>query len=228
MKVSEFSNVVAGDDLARSNLFSIEVYPPANLNVLGPFYNAGELGGAIENLSYKAKQVSIPGKSIGTIDNKRFGPIFKVANDLIVDTVAMTFMCSEDYKEHRFFDGWVSAIMGTVGEQPKPRQLYTVSYYDDYVSKVRIIPLDRRGGAVATVELIEAYPSALGPIEYTWGDGQVAEFTVTWTFRDWHHLTPDGWWADSDTTGDGRFETFDPEVLDKVMGDNNNYGGPAK
>ena len=139
----------------------------------GDFYTGADVEkGGTKFLSYKAKQVSIPGKTLGTIDAKRFGPIFKVANDLIIDTTTMTFMCGEDYAEHRFFDGWISSVIGQVKHgtgvsdlSPKVdhRQVYTLSYYNDYVGMVRIIPLDRQGGAIANVVLIENQPVLRNP-----------------------------------------------------------------
>jgi len=233
MQISDFNEVIS-TDFARNNLYSIEIYMPRGhkgmgmaghkeTGLLGEFYTGAdkEKGGAAF-LSYKAKQVAIPGKTIGTIDTKRFGPIFKVANDLIVDTTSMTFMCGEDMAEHRFFDGWMSAIIGQVkhgtghsrGAPKTHRQVYTLSYYHDYVGEVRIIPLDRQGGSIANVVLMEAYPTNIGPIEYVWGsEGEVATFTVTWAYKDWNHTDPEhGWWADSSELPQGAEIPFEKIV----------------
>jgi len=205
MRVSDFNKIVQGNDqdLARNNLYSIEVFMPrGHGGEFGNFYTSGDKAGIKETLSYMAKTVTLPGKSIGTIDAKRFGPVYKVANDLIVDTVSMTFMSSADYKEHKFFDGWISGIMGQI-KNPKSRQVYTLSYYYDYVGQVNIIPLDRQGGAAAQITLMEAYPTNVGPIEFAWGDaGEVATFTVTWSFKDWNHTQTSGWSADTDKSDD--------------------------
>jgi len=198
MRVSEFNNIVSGKDgdLARNNLYSIEVYMPrGHGGEFGNFYTRGDTAGIKEKLSYMAKSVTLPSKALGTIPAKRFGPVYKVANDLTIDTASMTFMCSEDYREHLFFDGWISGIMGQI-HNPKDRQVYTLSYYYDYVGQVNIIPLDRQGGAAAQVTLMEAYPTDIGAIEFAWGAGDVATFTVTWSFKDWNHTNPAGWSAD--------------------------------
>jgi len=217
MQISDFNLLLQAGretDFQRPNLYSIEIGLPApgsatnGTGFFGKFYNMGDEGDT-KGLSYMAKSVSVPGKSIGTIDAKRFGPVFKVANDMIVDTVSMTFMLSEDWREHKFFDGWVSGIMGHVKEGTgttvgKNRQLYTLSYYEEYVSSVSIIPLDRQGGAVATIYLHEAYPTNVGPVEMAWGEaGEIATFNVTWSFRDWFHVKPEGWWADTSDKPDG-------------------------
>lgn len=221
MKVTEFNNMLVGDDFARTNLYSVEISRPQGMMAedqatgiknFGEMYNGAGGEEVQKGLSYMAKSVSVPGKSIGTIDNKRFGPVWKVANDLIMDTVSMTFMLSEDWREHKFFEGWIAGIMGYVGKGTGStsdhtggvRQLYTLSYYKDYIGTVNIIPLDRQGGSVTTITLYEAYPTALGPVELTWGDsGEVASFTVTWSFRDWYHGHSGGWWASSDDVEEG-------------------------
>ncbi len=202
MRVSDFNKIVQGKDgdLARNNLYSIEVYMPGGHGgEFGNFYTGGDEPGIKEKLSYMAKTVTLPSKALGTIPAKRFGPVYKVANDLILDTASMTFMCSDDYREHLFFDGWISGIMGQI-KNPKTRQVYTLSYYNDYVGQVNIIPLDRRGAPAAQVTLMDAYPTNVGPIEFAWGDaGEVATFTVTWAFYDWNHTPPAGWGADTET-----------------------------
>ena len=200
MRVTDFNKIVSGEsaELARNNLYSIEVYMPrGHGGEFGNFYTRGDEAGIKEKLSYMAKSVTLPSKALGTIPAKRFGPVYKVANDLTIDTASMTFMCSEDYREHLFFDGWISGIMGQI-HNPKDRQVYTLSYYYDYVGQVNIIPLDRQGGAAAQVTLMEAYPTDIGAIEFAWGDaGDVATFTVTWSFKDWNHTNPAGWSADT-------------------------------
>lgn len=185
MDYAKFKNqYVVGDDYARNNLYEVQVGLPPGL---GAFYNNAQ-SISTDRLSYMIKQVTVPGKSLGTIDARRFGPVFKVANDMIVDTVAMTVMLSTDYREHALFEGWISAVTGVVKAQDK-RQKYTLSYYEQYVSWVDIIPVLRVGeSAPVKISLEEAYPTNVGPIELSWGsDGQVAEFNVTWSFRDWHY-----------------------------------------
>lgn len=197
MKISEFSNQAYGSyyDYLRTNLFSVEFYKPTGLP---EFYN-GASDANTKRLSYMCKSISIPGKSVGTIDAKRFGPIFKVANDMIVDTVAMTFMCSaQDMLEHRFFEGWIAAITGNVKDAG--RQKYTLSYYDQYWSTLRIVPVTRlHAQQTPSVVLEEAYPTNVGPIELAWGDSSdVATFTVTFTMRDWRWDGDSTYWADSE------------------------------
>ena len=189
MHVSQFQNQTnVGDDYARNNLYAVEIGLPSGLP---GFYNNAQSQGN-ENLSYRVKQVTLPGKSLGTIDARRFGPVFKVANDMIVDTVAMTMMLSPDYREHALFEGWISAVSGFNADVVEGKQQkYTLAYYEQYISWVNIIPLNRQfENEASAIILEEAYPTNVGPVELSWGsEGQVAEFTLTWSFRDWHYFS---------------------------------------
>ena len=195
MNIREFNKQMVNGEYARTNLYSVQISMPPGIE----FYHRTE-DVTTEDLAYRAKSVSLPGKSLGTIEARRFGPVFKVANDLIVDTVAISFVCSPSHLEHRFFEGWISAIMGRDAQWvEKKRQIYTLSYYDSYVGSVDIIPL-KRGFTIeedtAHVTLLEAYPTNVGPIAFAWGESsEVASFDVTFSFRDyiWTAKGEDNW-----------------------------------
>ena len=55
----------------------------------------------------------------------------------------------------------------------------------------------------------------LDQLEYTWSsEGEIAQFTVTWAFRDWNHTDPEhGWWADSNEVATGSV----PEPAEKKV-----------
>ena len=78
MQIDDFNKVIAGEDFARNNMYSIEIYMPkghkgqgqtGSGEFFGEFYtSADKEQGGTKFLSYKAKQVSILCKTIGTID----------------------------------------------------------------------------------------------------------------------------------------------------------------
>ncbi len=193
MLVSQFSNLVYSGDLARTNLYEIHF---GNIKQQESFYT--KLGRTIPNelLKYQAKSVSMPNKALGTVDVKRFGATFKMANDVIAGEVSVTFNLSDDYRERHFFDGWLSAIGGRdVWTEYKELQsdefgmnedtVYTMLYYDDYVTTMYIETMKRSGKQSQVIELIEAYPTNVGSVDLSYGDGAIAQFTVTFAIRDW-------------------------------------------
>ena len=185
MNVNQFANQVSGKmDYGRTNLFQVTI--PAKVE--NP-YNDSEYD-AQEELRFMAKAASLPGKSLGTIDVKRFGAIYKIANDAIVDTFPMTVMCSGDMRERRYFDAWISGIHGQDGDMVAA-DLFRMKYYDDYTSVVVIESFGRDGNVEYSAVLQEAYPTSLGAVDLSWDTGDVATFTVNFTYRNWFEVPAD-------------------------------------
>jgi len=167
MNYEAFGNQLASGEYARSNLFEVVLY--VNNQMDGP-------GVIPETLRFMIKTASLPGKQLGEVQVKRFGAQFKMANDMIVDTLPMTVICSSDMRS----DTGHSA------------DRYRMAYYDDYTTKMTITSLDREGGEVYAVMLDEAWPNNLGQVELSWDNSEVSTFTVTMAFRDWFEVATDG------------------------------------
>jgi len=183
MNVNQFQNQVSGYmDYGRTNLFQVSI--PGSWE---DAYNLSEYAG--NDIRFMAKGASLPGKSLGTIDVKRFGAIYKIANDAIVDTFPITVLCSADMRERKFFDAWLSGIHGQLKGKYKTgeinKELYRMMYYDEYTSQVYVESFGRDGRCEYMVELQEAYPTSLGAVDLSWDTGDVATFTVNFTFRNW-------------------------------------------
>jgi len=188
MNVNQFANQLSDKlDYGRTNLFQVTI--PGTWQ---DSYNLSEYNGT--DLRFMAKAASLPGKSLGTIDVKRFGAIYKVANDAIVDQFSITVLCSGDMKERKFFDAWISGIHGQTKDNYTDGQtnsdLYRMMYYDEYINKVYVESFGRDGKCEYMVELQEAYPTNLGAVDLSWDTGDVATFTVAFTFRNWVEVPP--------------------------------------
>lgn len=183
---------------ARNNLFSVELHTP-HQNGVDKFYNGGSTGAAgpgHHTLPLRIKTAQFPGKSLGTLDLKRFGPQFKIVNDVMFEPVTWTVMCSSDMREWQFFDGWMSFIHGTgVVSEVDKHKMWRPQYYDDYVGACTMRMLDKsvnnEGDFNDTygIAMFDVYPQSISAIEMSWGsEGQVAEFTVTMWYRYWFGL----------------------------------------
>ena len=228
MNISEFSDQLTSGDYARTNLYHVRL---GHIKGQDQFYHQKGRDYNSDEMRFMVKQVTLPGKSLGTVDTKRFGAIFKVANDVIVDTCTMTIICSADMRERVFFEGWIDYIYnmnaavnlttgyegyddegnysnditgGRAGRQyyddvtGNKKKVYRMAYYNDYISKLSVDTYDRTGGVAYNVDMLEAYPTNLGPVELSWGDsGEVASFSVTFSYRDWFaNLESQDEWTD--------------------------------
>jgi hypothetical protein len=174
MNYEAFGNQLISGDYARSNLFEVTISPSRKMD--GP-------GVIPETMSFMIKTAALPGKQLGEVQVKRFGAQFKMANDMIVDTLPMTIICSKDMRERRFITAWIEGIHGSdTGHYKDP---YRMAYYDDYTTTVTITSIDRQGNDVYAVQLHEAWPNNMGQVDLSWENSEISTFTVTLAFRDW-------------------------------------------
>lgn len=190
MKVEDFNKQLKSGDYARSNLYTMHFGHIASQKL---FYREIARNLNIDDLSFMSKNVTLPAKSLGTLDVKRFGAAFKLANDVIVDTMTMTIICNSDMRERVFFENWMAFIGGrtlasksTNSSGGGAEKIYRMAYYDDYVTSLFITMQNRRKVNTYEVECFEAFPTNVGPVELAWGDSsETVSFTVTFAIRDW-------------------------------------------
>jgi hypothetical protein len=180
MNYEAFGNQLASGEYARSNLFEVEIHPGGKM----------DYGQTLGSLKFMIKTAALPGKQLGEVQVKRFGAQFKMANDMIVDTLPMTVICSSDMRERRFFTAWIEGIHGS--DTGHAADKYRMAYYDDYTTRVTITSMDRKGEEVHAIMLNECWPNNLGQVELSWENSEIATFTVTMAFRDWFEVATDG------------------------------------
>jgi hypothetical protein len=154
-------------DYARSNLFEMTISVPDSTDVES-------------RLPMMIKTTQLPGKQLGEIQVKRFGAGFKMANDVILDVLSITVMCSSDMSERRFFHDWIERIYGAGGERE-----YRMAYYDEYAATATITTFDRQFHKKHNIQLQEVWPNSIGPVELSWESSEVSTFTVNLTYRNW-------------------------------------------
>jgi len=63
--------------------------------------------------------------------------------------------------------------------------LYRMGYYDEYKTSVSVIKLDRKLNPIYAIDLEEAWPNSMGPVDLSWDNSEVSTFTVNFTYRNW-------------------------------------------
>ena len=121
----------------------------------------------------------MPGKNV-TSTNKGIG----IENQMIVNghqmpEVSFSFYLTNTYTMRDYFEEWMRCITSQ-----NPEQTQFVGYYDNYVKDVKVIQYTRNARKAYTVELIDAYPTNIGTIEFNNQlQTAVAEVTITMTYR---------------------------------------------
>lgn len=144
----------------------------------------------MRQLSYLTEVAYMPDRSFMNMDNRYYGPNFKIPYQSVYEDITMTFLCRTQSFERQFFDDWMEII--------NPTNLWDFNYVDQYVAEINVYQLADYGdspeatapAAMYQWSLHRAYPIAIQAQEVNWGNGDFQRLTVSFTYSHW---TRRGW-----------------------------------
>jgi hypothetical protein len=140
--------------------------------------------GGNSDLTLRAENVSLPGRSVSTTDFFDVGPPRKMGYSAVYLESAISFILSDDYNEKEYFDKWTDVIVGPHRTKRSPGgDRYNAGYYDDYKGTVEIWNYDENSRVTYKTKLIEAWPSIISPVQLDWGSSDFAKLNVTFAYR---------------------------------------------
>lgn len=171
--------------LARSNRFQVIFTPPqvSLLNtdatsLIGGLLSGGGLKNVINDprdISLLCESVSLPGRSISTIDYMAEKQSIKMPYTYIDTPVQMTFMITNDYYMRTVFENWYSSIFNT--------ERYKVGYKKDYSTDIVIQQLNSKNIPVFGVKLEKAFPIEMTALELSNAtENDYLRMTVTFAY----------------------------------------------
>ena len=140
------------------------------------------------NLSFLCESVSLPTKGIASNAHDIYGPPREIPYRETFTEAALSFILDDAFTVKKFFDAWQTKIISPTTNNP--------SYYNDYVGTIKVSRLSNDASDFETasdkynIELIEAYPSAVGEVALGHSQGgEVLRLSVTFKYRRWNSLT---------------------------------------
>ena len=88
-------------------------------------------------LSFQCDAAELPGMTLNTIDSKVYGAAWHVATIPTYEETKLTFLCSSDMWERRYFEDWMQIIVPTEYFNYNERPSHP-AYQDEYLSTVVI------------------------------------------------------------------------------------------
>ena len=142
-----------------------------------------------ENLQYLCEAVSLPTKGIASNAQDIYGPPREIPYRETFTEAALSFILDDAFTLKRYFDTWQANIIN-------PENGNVNHYWNDIIGTINIVRLendatDFSGGSDKySVELREAYPSAVGEIALGHSQGsEILKLSVTFKYRKWMSLT---------------------------------------
>ena len=149
-------------------------------------------------VSMMCESAELPGRGFSTTQRVMFGPPRKIPYQDIFTDLTLTFICSADMYEKRFFDAWQKKVSDS-------RDHY-MNYHDSFAQNIIVQKLSDPGDGVRidyACVAIDAWPLTMNPIPLSYKDvNSYSILPVTFAYYQW--LTQED--MDSDSGGSGVIE----------------------
>lgn len=128
---------------------------------------------------------------VGSIEKKPYLPLF---TDINID-----FIGDSDGNIHKFFYMWMNSIINFT-ELPKQgakkdtfsKDPFAVAFKEEYITTIELKTFNDMQEELAVIRLFDCFPTALGEIQYNWGDeNTLVRFPVSFNFTHWSYNIQD-------------------------------------
>lgn len=204
-KTQDLFAFVNKNGLAKTNRFEVVIDLPEkikrkmqdNNNTASSAFTNNELFKVIKKfigtsretiigLNAMCEMVEFPGRTFATGETKYNGDMSKTAYGAIYMDMQTTFKVTRDMHEKNLFDEWSNLIID--------EKTHHLSYKDEYVCPRFIInQLDTEDQVVHTIELVDAFPLSISPMESNQeAQNSLHKLTVSWSFSKYKNLNVEG------------------------------------
>lgn len=167
----------------KANRFFVNLSVP---NALTDLYDS--------SINFTIETASITGRNLTTFDDKKYGPIRKIARETLYQDLNLSFILTNSMKEKTLFDAWFEHI--------NPSNTFNVRYYDSYVADLEVAAFDNTSGssaqgngmpsfesAIYRIKYEEAYPVSMDSIALNWGDNNnIAKMNIQFAYKKWSRI----------------------------------------
>lgn len=139
------------------------------------------------DLRLQCEATELPGFTVNTSEAKIYGPSWHVATIPVFTDVQLTFICTQDMWEKKFFDDWMKLIVPIapwLGTQVSPH----VGYRDDYMTNIFIEQMTEVNQTLSIYRCVleEAFPTTVAALPVSWADVDgVHRLQVTFKYTRW-------------------------------------------
>ena len=140
--------------------------------------------GSVDDLTFRAENISLPGRNVATADNIDVGPQRKIGYSVIYPETSISFVLDERFNQKEYFDRWIDEVVGPHRVQKNPGgNRFNAGYYDDYKGTVDIQNFSSTGQPTYITSLKEAWPISIAAIALDWGSADLVKLGVTFSYR---------------------------------------------
>jgi hypothetical protein len=137
---------------------------------------SSDMNSKAANLMINCENTDFPGLGVMTFDRRYYGLTRKLPYGTVYPPIAMSFYCSQDHRERKFFEEWYNQIIDRTSQN--------VAFYDDYISTIQIFNYDNSGIEALYGELYEAYPIGISSLNFSYSnESSIIRFSVDFAYK---------------------------------------------
>lgn len=155
-------------EFSRASKFDVDIFLPDSLVSVLPNPSG---------LKFQCETAELPGYNFDTIDGRVYGAPYAIAARPTFQDLRLTFICTGDLWEKKFFDSWQEFIM--------PKTDFLPRYRIEYVANIEVRQYYVTGEVAYTAMFYEAFPSSIDPISLSWADDGINRLNVNFKYRYW-------------------------------------------
>ena len=157
-------------DLARSSRFDVNINVPL---AIIPYLNSAK------RLNYRCDSANLPGRTLGTTEQKTYGPIEKYPYMTTYNDMSLTFIVDDDMSQRVFFDAWLNYI--------NPQYNNNFRYKNNYATIITINQYNVSNELTYSVNLYDAYPISMNQLDLNWSDDGFHKISVDFAYTYWQN-----------------------------------------
>lgn len=155
-------------DLARPNRFDVMIPIP-----IGISYYVGYS----RTLNLRCENAELPGRALATTVQKTYNLEEKFPYQTTYNDISLSFIVGDSMNEKKLFDAWMQYINPTLDLNFK--------YKQDYAVGIRINQYNLANQKTMSIDLLDAFPVAVNPLELDWSSDGFHKLTVTFAYTYW-------------------------------------------
>ena len=192
--ISNFKSNILSSGVSRPNKFSVQIELPNDVkstlsNSTDVRSNVQELLSSIRQLSGRRAEydrglnimcevANLPDLGFVTTEQIHNTQQRKMPYGISHDDLSLTFIISEDLYEKKILDLWQNLIYNS--------RSHSFTYYDDFVSDIKVIKQDSEDKDVYSVTYRECYPMNVNLVELSNASkDEYAKLTVVFAYHKW-------------------------------------------
>lgn len=192
--IDAFKTNIEDSGYLLNNKFTLYVLPPPILGQTTTLNPGQATTSEISRLiSFRADQIRTPNINISAAGINRYGvgPIQKQPFSAEFNDISVSLVSDGNAEIWQFWHNWLRSIFQFTGtENPTGTVVngianYYTYYKDEYSTMMSILIYDQYGQEIQKIDLLNAFPVSLSPVQLSWGTSDLLRISVNITYKEY-------------------------------------------